>query len=196
MAELWDQELYISYNLTFNKSRWSAPRDRRDGSEGLKLKMTLKVCLSSFFHSWVVASIGDLKLLALLGVLVLKSFCLPMNITLSLVKLGFINPSWPEPSLSDDLKKKSRSEKMTNHEKFLVKYKRKYVWKDVHLVNILPILHLTHHVIKDHTVSHTHTHCHTQPLSFHMSHSVRYNFLFALWDTLSNPSQYTSSYLS
>ena len=41
----------------------------------------------------MVASIGDLKLLALLGVLVLKSFCLPMNITLSLVKLGFINPS-------------------------------------------------------------------------------------------------------
>ena len=104
MAELWDQELYISYNLTFNKSRW-APRDRRDGSEGLKLKMTLKVFVEQLFHSWVVASIGDLKLLALLGVLVLKSFFLPMNITLSLLKLGFINPSWPEPSLSDDLKK-------------------------------------------------------------------------------------------
>ena len=102
MAELWDQELYISYNLTFNKSRW-APRDRRDGSEGLKTKIDSKSFFSSFFHSWVVASIGDLKLLALLGVLVLKSFCLPMNITLSLVKLGFINPSWPEPSLSDDL---------------------------------------------------------------------------------------------
>ena len=49
--------------------------------------------LSNFVHSWVVASIGDLKLLALFGVLVLKSFFLPMNITLSLLKLGFINPS-------------------------------------------------------------------------------------------------------
>ena len=67
--------------------------------------MTLKVFVEQLFHSWVVASIGDLKLLALLGVLVLKSFFLPMNITLSLVKLGFINPSLPEPSLSDDLKK-------------------------------------------------------------------------------------------
>ena len=56
-------------------------------------------------HNWVVASIGDLKLLALFGVLVLKSFFLPMNITLSLLKLGFITPSWPEPSLSDDLEK-------------------------------------------------------------------------------------------
>ena len=49
MAELWDQELYISYNLTFNKSRRWAPRDRRAGSEGLKLKMTLKVfCWATF----------------------------------------------------------------------------------------------------------------------------------------------------
>ena len=54
-------------------------------------------------HSCVVASIGDLKLVARLGVLVLKS-CRPMNTTLSLVKLGLIAPSWEEPSLSDDLK--------------------------------------------------------------------------------------------
>ena len=58
------------------------------------------------FHSWVVASIGDLKLLALFGVLVLKSFFRPTNIPLSLLKLGFTIPSWPEPSLSDDLKEK------------------------------------------------------------------------------------------
>ena len=49
MAELWDQELYISYNLTFNKSRRWAPRDRRAGSEGLKLKMTLKVFVEQLF---------------------------------------------------------------------------------------------------------------------------------------------------
>ena len=54
-------------------------------------------------HSCVVASIGDLKLLARLGVLVLKS-CRPKNMTLSLVKLGLIAPSWEEPSLSEDLK--------------------------------------------------------------------------------------------
>ena len=36
--------LYISYNLTFTKSRW-APRDRKEWSEGLKKRMTLKkVC--------------------------------------------------------------------------------------------------------------------------------------------------------
>lgn len=43
-------------------------------------------------HSCVVASMGDLKLLARFGVLVLKSF-LPLNMTLSFVKLGFMTPS-------------------------------------------------------------------------------------------------------
>ena len=69
----------------------------------LKKKFVVEQLL--LLHNWVVASIGDLKLLALFGVLVLKSFFLPMNITLSLLKLGFITPSWPEPSLSDDLEK-------------------------------------------------------------------------------------------
>ena len=43
-------------------------------------------------HNCVVASMGDLKLLARFGVLVLKSF-LPLNMTLSFVKLGFMTPS-------------------------------------------------------------------------------------------------------
>ena len=44
------------------------------------------------FHNCVVASMGDLKLLARFGVLVLKSI-LPLNMTLSFVKLGFMTPS-------------------------------------------------------------------------------------------------------
>ena len=71
----------------------------------MTLKKFVVEQLLLLLHNWVVASIGDLKLLALFGVLVLKSFFLPMNITLSLLKLGFSTPSWPEPSLSDDLEK-------------------------------------------------------------------------------------------
>ena len=87
-------------------------------------------------HNWVVASIGDLKLLALFGVLVLKSFFLPMNITLSLLKLGFITPSWPEPSLSDDLEKVEIRNIFCHDElwkRFWAGFNGKYVERDVHL---------------------------------------------------------------
>ena len=54
----------------------------------------------------------------------------------------------------------------------MFEYKRKYVWKDVHLVNILPILHLTHHVIKDYTASHTVTHNFSLVISHTLSRTI------------------------
>ena len=94
-------------------------------------------------HNWVVASIGDLKLLALFGVLVLKSFFLPMNITLSLLKLGFSTPSWPEPSLSDDLEKVEIRNIFCHDElwkRFWAGFNGKYVERDVHLWIVFIIL--------------------------------------------------------
>ena len=110
-------------------------------------------------HNWVVASIGDLKLLALFGVLVLKSFFLPMNITLSLLKLGFITPSWPEPSLSDDLEKVEIRNIFCHDElwkRFWAGFNGKYVERDVHLWMVFIFLSIkqpAHCVIKHHTVS-------------------------------------------
>merc|ERR1712083_317971 len=91
---------FYQIEMSTKRSEGMIRRTKKKTNDSKK-KFVVELLL--LLHNWVVASIGDLKLLALFGVLVLKSFFLPMNITLSLLKLGFITPSWPEPSLSDDL---------------------------------------------------------------------------------------------
>ena len=82
-----------------------------------------------------------------------------MNITLSLLKLGFSTPSWPEPSLSDDLEK---DQKYFLVSRWLggVGFNGKYMERDLHLwmvFNLLSIKQPAHCVIKHHAVSMTDT---------------------------------------
>ena len=108
----------------------------------------------------MVASIGDLKLLALFGVLVLKSFFLPMNITLSLLKLGFITPSWPEPSLSDDLEKVEIRNIFLCHDDLDVLDLTGSTWKEIYICGWCSSSYPSnnrHTVIKHYTVSLTDT---------------------------------------
>ena len=73
------------YQIEMSTKRSEGMIRRTKKTNDSKKKFVVEQLL--LLHNWVVASIGDLKLLALFGVLVLKSFFLPMNIKVYLVEL-------------------------------------------------------------------------------------------------------------